>query len=90
LEEVMNTLNSTRFQQQFVVALATVGLTAAITLAAVGPDTMRAQAPSTAVERTSNAREAVPAPVLIDAATPRFQRSNEPAIEADSMNAHGG
>lgn len=86
----MNTLNSTRLQQHFVVVLATVGLTGAITLAAVGPNAMRSRAGSTSVERSSDAREAVKAPVSIDAATPRFERSNEPAIEADLMNAHGG
>jgi hypothetical protein len=30
------------------------------------------------------------APMRFDATTPRFERSNEPAIEVDSVNAHGG
>jgi hypothetical protein len=80
----MNTVNSTRFQQQLVIALATVGLTAAITLAAVGPDAMRAQPPSTVVAPSTES------PARIDGNTSRFERSNEPAIEVDLMNAHGG
>ena len=34
--------------------------------------------------------DAVKAPILIDTATPHFERSNEPAIEVDLANAHGG
>ena len=86
----MNTPNSTRIQQQFVIVLATVGLTGAIALAAVGPDVMRAQTSSGAVARSVDASEADKAPLRIDAATPHFERSNEPAIEADPMNPHGG
>ena len=80
----MNTLNSKQFQKQFVVTLATVGLTAAITLAAVGPDVMRSQASSTTVSPSPDT------PTRIDVTTPRFERSNEPAIETDLSNAHGG
>lgn len=85
----MNTLNSKRFQQQSLVVVATVGLTAAIALAAFGPDAMRAQSSSTPVTRDFEGGGIVKVPAR-DVMTPRFERSDEPAIEGDLMNAHGG
>ena len=86
----MNTQNTTRFQQQFVIALATVGLTAAITLAAVGPDAMHSRAPSAPASTSTVAGEAMKTPVRSDATTPHFERSDEPAIEVDLVKPHGG
>jgi hypothetical protein len=64
---------------------AVLGFTALVGLAALEPAAGSGAAPARPAEASNDAT-----PLRTDAATPRFERSNEPAIEADPANAHGG
>ena len=76
------------------VLLAALGFTALVGLAALEPAVQPARsAPSTDNPQLSEfdpALRAVEPAVLPSGSSPHFERENEPAIEANTVNAHGG